>query len=623
MQQYEYQPLHGPKHVRILKLSGPSASASASTLDDGLVAELEHICLDDAGKLQYEPVSYVWTGTDVIDVGDPAAEVASRRNKPLATADGRVLMVTESLYSALPYLWRACRTGRLWIDQLCINQDNHQERGQQVAIMHEIFAHGARTLIFLDGEHEHAAYVRRVADVAESLSDSPSWSVPWADMSQDQLEGLGGREAIVANLEPVMLRIWTRAWWRRIWVLQEAYHSNNRIYFAFGDVVLTKRNLLQVEGALDHFRSPDFVACHKQWLWARTARTGRATVEGVGLLGAGGSGVNFEHDLGAYASDARDLVYALLTARENPRLPTPDYTVSAARVYAETTRAHSNTSQRLNALYVCSGAFPFLDRHDWTADVGFRSQLPSWAIDYSRSHTMDMFPVSLLYPHYKLSKSVCGGLKHLIADQSEWNVLKVAGMRIDEIVQVAPAAAEKTRWSSERYQQYDDAMHTAGWGFDHDVEDQWDVDRFPDVSAVMHDFIAAVLTEGCIARQALRDQRSSSPVYYPHFAGTVIPLTLEPVADQPQDTDIVPRLQQRVAPLAAFRCKTGRLGMASASINLGDDVAIVHGLASPAVLRRVPDTEQYSVLGVCYAEDTMQGEGVTWAEEEAEVIELV
>jgi len=325
-----------------------------------------------------------------------------------------------------------------------------------------------------------------------------------------------------------------------------------------------------------------------------------------------------ERDPGAYATDARDLVFAMLnTSARDPRLPRPDYTVSAAHVYAQATRYLVSTTERLTALITCSGAFPFLGRHEWTADVGFRAQLPSWAIDYSSSQDTGMFPFHLFYPHYKLSKSASGSFKHVSTHQSQWNVLHVSGMRIDEIVQVAPAAAEKTGWPSDRYQQYDDAMNTAGWGFDHDDEEQWEVDRFPAVSALMHDCIAAVLGQ---AKKALQADR---PAYYPHFGPTTVPLTPDPDEDQPQEIDTVPRLQQRVAPLAAFRCRSGRLGMAFASIRAGDVVAILHGLAYPAVLRRAESSGQYSVLGVCYAQDAMPGEGVTWAGEDADVIELV
>ena len=37
----------------------------------------------------------------------------------------------------------------LWIDSICINQEDKQERSQQVALMHEIYGHGMRNLIWL------------------------------------------------------------------------------------------------------------------------------------------------------------------------------------------------------------------------------------------------------------------------------------------------------------------------------------------------------------------------------------------------------------------------------------------------------------------------------------------
>ncbi|KAF1977645.1 HET-domain-containing protein, partial [Bimuria novae-zelandiae CBS 107.79] len=62
------------------------------------------------------------------------------------------LRVSKSLLIALPYLHQISQTRWLWIDQLCINQDDEVERSQQVSIMHGIYGNGKRTLIWL-GEH--------------------------------------------------------------------------------------------------------------------------------------------------------------------------------------------------------------------------------------------------------------------------------------------------------------------------------------------------------------------------------------------------------------------------------------------------------------------------------------
>jgi len=44
---------------------------------------------------------------------------------------------------------KASKTGYLWIDQLCINQDDHEERSVQVAMMSQIYRNAAWLLVWL------------------------------------------------------------------------------------------------------------------------------------------------------------------------------------------------------------------------------------------------------------------------------------------------------------------------------------------------------------------------------------------------------------------------------------------------------------------------------------------
>lgn len=72
----------------------------------------------------------------------------TQRGGLLLTVTGHVLLITPSLQEALS------DTGYLWIDQLCINQRDLTRRGRQVEIMHEIYAGGCRTLVWLGLSNE-------------------------------------------------------------------------------------------------------------------------------------------------------------------------------------------------------------------------------------------------------------------------------------------------------------------------------------------------------------------------------------------------------------------------------------------------------------------------------------
>jgi hypothetical protein len=69
---------------------------------------------------EYRCLSYCWETTE---------------RTAAILCDGYRFAVTQNLYSAMHCLRSATTDVRIWIDQLCINQDDHEERSQQVSIM--------------------------------------------------------------------------------------------------------------------------------------------------------------------------------------------------------------------------------------------------------------------------------------------------------------------------------------------------------------------------------------------------------------------------------------------------------------------------------------------------------
>lgn len=99
-----------------------------------LQCELIHA---DFRKTPYETVSYCW--------GDP-------RDTTCVEIDGCTVEIPYSAAEALLHLRLIDEDRMIWIDSLCINQRDTEERGQQVAKMHDIYGHGARNLIWLGAD---------------------------------------------------------------------------------------------------------------------------------------------------------------------------------------------------------------------------------------------------------------------------------------------------------------------------------------------------------------------------------------------------------------------------------------------------------------------------------------
>ncbi|RSL73493.1 hypothetical protein CEP51_011755 [Fusarium floridanum] len=241
-----YSFLAHPKNIRLLTLL-PSPKVSAP-----IQCTLHEV--DHQSTPSYEALSYVW-GTS-----------PSRRSILL---NGGEFSVGENLGAALRQLRPRDGQGRtFWIDAICINQNNPQEKAHQVAQMDSIYKNASGVVVWLGHESNTSSEVfdelGRSKDLLEKsddpfLSDIPifqsfnfgyrccvhtarSWlgSVPpdffeksGSEISEQTAVDLARRwrggyigSQLCANLSADHFRdlqtLLCRPWWTRVWVLQEA-----------------------------------------------------------------------------------------------------------------------------------------------------------------------------------------------------------------------------------------------------------------------------------------------------------------------------------------------------------------------------------------------------------------
>lgn len=136
MQSYQYLPLNAESEdIRLLTLQ----RSQDIGFDDPVHCSISHVSLREIGEPRYETISYVW---------------GSARETASIFLNGRELTVPKSAEQALRCM-RLHDTGRereLWIDAVCIDQDNMSERAQQVTMMGDIYRHTAGNLIYLGGD---------------------------------------------------------------------------------------------------------------------------------------------------------------------------------------------------------------------------------------------------------------------------------------------------------------------------------------------------------------------------------------------------------------------------------------------------------------------------------------
>lgn len=198
---YSYDPLPTAGHSRILKLD-------PGTPSQPLTCSLETLRLKNAP--QYEALSYAWGNPD--------------RNFVL-TCDGKELRITESLDKALRRLRHPKHLCTLWIDQLCIDQENVDERSQQVQIMRDIYSSASQVLSWLGpDDHNQATLAKElIAKLSTVEMDEharlKTERFPHFPEDQELVRlGLPKRASSTWRALDTMLRL---PYFERIWIVQE------------------------------------------------------------------------------------------------------------------------------------------------------------------------------------------------------------------------------------------------------------------------------------------------------------------------------------------------------------------------------------------------------------------
>lgn len=129
---YVYTPLQsGDREIRVLDVKPWKVG-----VDDALELCLETVSLDAPGD--YDALSYTW--------GKPNPKYDVKM-------DGFDFQVGGNLHAALRHLRLQDQSRRLWVDAVCINQVDVQERQAQVSIMGGIYRSASSVVAWI-GEHD-------------------------------------------------------------------------------------------------------------------------------------------------------------------------------------------------------------------------------------------------------------------------------------------------------------------------------------------------------------------------------------------------------------------------------------------------------------------------------------
>ena len=357
MKPYNYGPLDSRSNsVRVLALLPSWRRLSR------LQCELVHADLDNLEAAPfhfYEALSYTW--------GDVTG-------KEEIVLDKKSFWITRSLASALRQL-RAYKPKHnsitfIWVDAICINQNDLKERETQVRKMTDIYSRAAQVLVWLRPAVDDSGLAMDIIDYMTNIDTPDDWL---AQSLQDPAQ---------TRTWQAVAQLFARTYWRRVWIRQEItsgkkimvlcgdHKENWRIFvmaceFLYQERILFEQHASRVDGVYSSgFHQAIFIDSLRE----RLIEQGQLDL--CELL---------FHNKACEATDARDRIFSVLgIVGQRAQDIVPDYSLSKRSVYLQATCEQIKGSKSLNILSACQ---------DYDES---RSELPSWVPDFESDWKVNM-----------------------------------------------------------------------------------------------------------------------------------------------------------------------------------------------------------------------------------------
>jgi hypothetical protein len=402
----------------------------SGTQPEPIRCNLSYVSLND--KPEYEALSYVW--------GVPSTPIS-------ILLDEHTFGVTQNLGLALRFLRLPTDDRTLWIDAICVNQDDLDERSAQVQLMKSIYQDAHQVVSWLGDEDENAAY----ADWFISQAIDQDFSTEW--LITQLVENVDMHKALLhlsLHLSEEM-----QSYWGRLWIMQEIAFAQDGI-LRCGDTIIpywaVQRLMLSLPPNVIHqdkLRQEVLSQRGTQGLdmlsgifhTIRQNEVSTKLVPGMPLLEL------LRKNRWKLASDPRDKVFGLLglsdlSSSTHPGLKI-DYNRTVGDVYIGVFQAIVDTASKLDIL-----CFSIPVATQWNPETILgtsQTVLPSWVPDWNTS-----VPSFESCMYNTLGSSAAGDTPASVEFRSDKGILCAAGICIGMVKKcAAPMPARQTLANSE------------------------------------------------------------------------------------------------------------------------------------------------------------------------------
>ncbi|KAF2629715.1 HET-domain-containing protein [Macroventuria anomochaeta] len=547
----------------------------------------------------FEALSYCWGSKDLCT------------GIFISTADHgeQIYRVTEDLATCLYSLLIAERPEQrppayLWVDQICINQDDVHERSVQVRRMADIYKTASEVIVWL-GQRPDCILDETELSIPNSLvqwhgTSVLNWVLAWA--------------------------VFARPWFRRLWVFQEAVFAQ-RISVFEGTRFMTWQTLSDLSKLLEQFNEDDYNTTYD--IGINSDNSIISPIESTRKRALSGGYIDIAqlmwklNDQGC--QDPRDTVFSLI-GFSGTIFPANfvDYEQSTATVFEKCTRNLIEDTGDLEAIIYLN------------PDVPQRS--PSWVPLWHERLRLGLSAHLIKRPSASKSR-VWEPTAPVVEGQ-----LNVTGKLLDIV------AGEVYSFQESMSQHFEDrnkalllgeplyeAWHYAKHAYEAHV-DQTSSGRASGEAKPHNDHATISLEELDCEPPPRFFENFFRAIFIGEAVAAPVRNTLIQIGQSDNDhpngsaSNSIGEISKRLLELGLhadsrlFVLKSGRLAFApilGRDPKIGDHLAILHGLDVPCILRKAEEGEGWLYISAIYVDDIMQGEAVDWEEDEADTFTLV
>ncbi|KAF5023695.1 hypothetical protein F66182_4261 [Fusarium sp. NRRL 66182] len=521
--------------------------------------------------------------------------------------------ITRSLHSALEQLRTQDSEIILWVDSICIDQDNIQERNHQVFIMKSIYSAAFCVRVYIGGAGSDTESAMQLISDCDLMSDP--------EQVKDRI--LVDKEGSLALTKLLM-----RPYWQRMWIFQEIV-LGQRVMVHCGSFEVPWRGLRRLDEASGDGRLWYENQVRQKWVLALRKALFRISHFCMKPAQARQPANVLLPTRTLQATDPRDKLFALLGVSDFGPTIYADYSKPVRQVYAGFASRYMMQNNELTLL-LAAGLCQMQNGPD--------IDLPSWTPDFRGIKGVDIRSLAASY----LNSFQAAGTREASFLFNAEGSLQSMSIIIDEIEKAVPIEkSEECRTSlhkSLREGISDDLRHSV---YKHYFE-----------TLIFYDGQFEVTKDDGQALQDMKHERLKRlALGFAHEWVTLLSPhvdTLELLSDTKAfldsftavglhslcyeydtllgDAEILQRYQQEYLIRSAetfgetyqaqvFLTKKGYVGKGPGILQKGDVVAVLYGCKLPLILRKVGIA--FRLVGPCYVGGAMNGEIIAEFESES------